>query len=71
MTDKVIDLSLDSDFRDFEDAIQYYIALENNLDIILTRNLKDFKKSKLPVLTAKEYLQTQWPMPNKKSYVKQ
>lgn len=58
MTDKVIDLSLDSEFRDFEDAIQYHSALENNLKIIITRNLKDFKLSRISVLTAKEYLET-------------
>jgi predicted nucleic acid-binding protein len=47
---------LSSDFNDFEDAIQYYTALENNINTIITRNKKDFKTSKLPVLTAKEYL---------------
>jgi len=57
MDDKIIDLSLDSDFKDFEDAIQYYTALENNLELILTRNLKDFRLSRIPVLTAKDYLQ--------------
>jgi len=56
MDDKIIDLSLDSDFKDFEDAIQYYTALENDLELILTRNLKDFKLSRIPVLTAKDYL---------------
>ncbi len=56
MGDKIIDLSLNSDFKDFEDAIQYYTATENKLDFIITRNLKDFKLSHLPVLTAKEYL---------------
>jgi len=58
MDDKIIDLSLDSDFKDFEDAIQYNSALENNLNLIITRNLKDFKQSVLPVLTAKDYLTT-------------
>ena len=58
MDDKIIDLSLDSDFNDFEDAIQYYSAIENDLDLIITRNLKDFKQSKIPVLTAKDYLAT-------------
>ncbi|OJV37532.1 MAG: twitching motility protein PilT [Bacteroidales bacterium 36-12] len=56
LDDKLLDLALSSDFNDFEDAIQYYTALENNLNIIITRNKKDFKTSKLPVLTAKEYL---------------
>ena len=57
MDDKIIDLALDSDFRDFEDAIQYYTAIENDLNIIITRNLKDFKPAKIPVLTAKNYLE--------------
>ena len=46
LDDKVIDLALnDSDFEDFEDGIQYFSAIENNVDIIITRNLKDYKKS--------------------------
>ena len=56
MDDKILELALVSDFNDFEDAIQYHTALENNIDIILTRNKKDFKNSVLPVLNAKEFL---------------
>ncbi len=56
MDDKIIDLSLESDFKDFEDAIQYHTAIENNVSIIITRNLKDFKTAKIPVLTAKDYI---------------
>ncbi len=56
LDDKILELALSSDFNDFEDAIQYYTALENKLSVIITRNKKDFKTSKLPVLTAKEYL---------------
>jgi predicted nucleic acid-binding protein len=54
--DKIIELALASDFKDFEDAIQYHTAIENAIDIIVTRNKKDFKTGKLPVLTAKEYI---------------
>ncbi len=57
MDNKIIDLSLESDFKDFEDAIQYHTAIENQIDIIITRNLKDFKTSKIPVLTAKNYIE--------------
>ena len=60
LEDKIIELALASDFTDFEDAIQYYTALDNQLDMIITRNKKDFKTSKIPVLTAKEYL-TRFP----------
>src|SRR4051812_26375343 len=34
---KILDLSLVSDFKDFEDAIQYYSAVENGADKIITR----------------------------------
>jgi predicted nucleic acid-binding protein len=54
--DKIIDLSLNSDFKDFEDAIQYFSAVENKQEIIITRNLKDFRHSKLPVMSAGDYL---------------
>ena len=57
--DKIIDLALnDNEFVDFEDAIQYYSAIENNQDIIITRNLKDYRTSRLPVMTASEFITT-------------
>jgi len=53
---KTIDFGIASDFNDFEDAIQYACALENNLTIIITRNLKDYKKASIIVLTPESYL---------------
>ena len=43
-------------FPDFEDGLQYYSAIENQIDVIITRNKKDFKNSKIPVLSTKEFL---------------
>ncbi len=57
LDDKVIDLSLnDLNFRDFEDGLQYYSALENGQEMIITRDLSDFKESRIPVMTPEEYL---------------
>ena len=57
LDDKITELALsDNKFPDFEDGLQYYSAIENRIDIIITRNKKDFKNSKIPVMTAKEYL---------------
>jgi len=57
LSDKIIELSLsDDNFKDFEDGIQYHTAIEAQCDAIVTRNLKDFKKSTIPVLSPKEYL---------------
>lgn len=56
VTDKIIDLALSSDFKDFEDGMQYFTATENNIKILLTRNLKDFKSAQIPVQTAEQFL---------------
>jgi len=57
LDDKIIELALnDKSFKDFEDAIQYYTALEANCKAIITRNIKDFKNSTIPVFRPKEYL---------------
>ena len=57
LEDKVINLALnDKEFKDFEDGLQYFTAIENSQDIIITRNLKDFKNSKIPVMTADQFL---------------
>ena len=57
LNDKIIELALnDNNFKDFEDGIQYYTALESQCELIITRNLKDFKNSTIPVFSPKEYL---------------
>ena len=59
LSDKTIELALhDDSFSDVEDGIQYYTAIENDMDILITRNLKDFKSAKIPVMTADQYLKT-------------
>ncbi|OFY51075.1 MAG: twitching motility protein PilT [Bacteroidetes bacterium GWF2_41_31] len=59
LDDKIVGLALNDDsFSDFEDALQYFTAIENGQDLIITRNLKDFKASDLPVMTARQFLQT-------------
>ena len=54
--DLIIHKALESEFGDFEDAIQYFTAMENNIDYIITRNIKDYKKSVIPVYTPTELL---------------
>lgn len=54
-TGDVIKKALDSEFKDFEDAIQYYTArTDKKIDCIVTRNIVDLKLSKIPVLTPEE-----------------
>lgn len=49
---EIIRKAMKSNFKDFEDAIQYYSAIGiGSIDILTTRDLKDFKKSEIPVLS--------------------
>jgi len=51
---KVLDMSLNSGFRDFEDAVQYYSGECCGVNGLVTRNTKDYKQAKLPVYTPDE-----------------
>ena len=56
MDEIIVHKALDSEFKDFEDALQNYTAVENSdIDVIITRNTKDFKKSEIGVMLP-EYL---------------
>ncbi|UEG53670.1 PIN domain-containing protein [Mucilaginibacter daejeonensis] len=50
--------ALTSEFSDFEDAVQYQAALNAGANYIITRNLKDYKHSAIPVMTAEQFLRT-------------
>lgn len=41
--------SLFKEFRDFEDAIQYYCPIAERMECIITQNEKDFRNAALPV----------------------
>jgi predicted nucleic acid-binding protein len=56
LDEKIIDLALNSEISDFEDAIQYFSALQNNIEVLLTRNLKDYRKAQISVLTAQDFI---------------
>lgn len=52
----VLEDALDNGFKDYEDGVLYQSALHTNLDVIVTRNQKDFFKSELPVYSPSEFL---------------
>lgn len=52
----VVNEALQSSFLDFENALQYYSAINAGATTIVTRNKKDYQLSVLPVFTPDEYL---------------
>ena len=56
-TKKEIIQALKNNFKDFEDSVQYASALTiNGIDVIITRNIKDYKNSEIAVMTPLNYL---------------
>lgn len=55
VTKDIIQKAIHAEFKDFEDALQYFSAKSvQKIDCIVTRDTKDFKKSTIPVMTPKE-----------------
>ena len=52
----VLRAAVDDGFGDFDDAVLYESAKANNIDIIVTRNIKDFKKAGISVMTPAQFL---------------
>ncbi|MDD5698383.1 MAG: PIN domain-containing protein [Victivallaceae bacterium] len=53
---QILNQAIDSRMKDFEDAIQFFSALHSGADYLITRNVKDFPRVDIPVLTPEEFL---------------
>lgn len=51
-----VDEALDLNLADFEDAMQFCSALSVHSDYIITRNMDDFPKSSIPIVSPSEFL---------------
>lgn len=59
MDREVVSSALNSGFKDFDDSLQNFAAMKNGaIDVILTRNLKDYSKSEIGVLTPESYIRS-------------
>ena len=54
--EKIMDNAIQTPHKDFEDSIQYYCALGNGIQFLITRNIGDFPKDKLNVVHPIEYM---------------
>ncbi len=51
---KVLELSINSSFKDFEDGVQYFSAECSHVNGLVTRNISDYRQTKLPIYTPEE-----------------
>lgn len=57
VTEDILANAFSSNFADVEDAVQFFSALTvSGMFCIVTRNIKDFKKSTIPVFSSEELL---------------
>ena len=61
-TEGHVKAALESRFDDLEDAMQNACARENGCEILLTRNVGDFRASDLCVFTPKEFVRQTSPL---------
>ena len=54
-TDRILSLALNSNFKDFEDAVQYFCAKEYQSDLIITNDKKGFKNSEIETISANDF----------------
>ena len=55
VSEEIIENALDSRFKDFEDAIQYFCAKKIDAELIITDNVRDFKYSDIRIISAKDF----------------
>ena len=55
---QITNQAIDSDIKDFEDAIQFFSALRVGADSLITRNTKDFPTGDVPIQTPAEFIAT-------------
>ena len=53
---QIISLASSSRSKDFEDAVQYFSAVQANVDLVITRDAKGFADFEIPVMTPAEFL---------------
>lgn len=56
INEAIIDSALDIPHKDFEDSIQYYCAIKNGINVLITRNTKDYAKGQIKVTDPLQYL---------------
>ncbi len=57
MNKLVIENALNSKFKDFEDALQHFAAVNyGEIEVIITRNTKDFKNSEIGVMSPDSFV---------------
>ncbi len=56
---EIVIQAIGSVFKDFEDALQNFAAIKSGfINVILTRNVKDYVKSDIGVMTPEDYLKS-------------
>jgi predicted nucleic acid-binding protein len=58
---QITNQALDSDIKDFEDAIQFFSAIRVGATVLITRNPKDFPSADIAIQTPTEFLATHFP----------
>jgi predicted nucleic acid-binding protein len=56
INESTVDAALSAPYKDFEDSIQFHCAIQNGINTLITRNIRDYPKGRLLVTDPIQYL---------------
>ena len=56
LTADIVEISITNKYKNFEDDLHYYSAVENSIEYIITRSKKDFKSEDIMIMDAEEFI---------------
>lgn len=56
INESIVDKALASGFKDFEDALQYYCAIDSKVKYLITRNKSDYKGVEVVIVLPQEFI---------------
>ena len=56
ITSNTITKAINNKYRDFEDDLHYYAAIDQSIEYLITRNKKDFRQEGIELLDAEQFV---------------
>lgn len=57
LDENILETAMETEFKDYEDGLQFISAKQSDCEAIVTRNKKDFSESTINVFTPEEFLE--------------
>ena len=56
ITADIVQKAISNKYHDFEDDLHYFTAVNNSIEFLITRNIKDFRQEKIKIMDAENFI---------------